>query len=798
MQFGYFDDPAREYVIERPDTPKPWSNYIGSRKYGGVITNNAGGYSFSRSPAEGRFLRLTFNNVPLDQPGRYFYLRDRDSGDHWSSSWQPVGKPLDAYRSTCRFGTGYANITSDYSGIRTESDYFVPLDAEFEIWRLKVTNTGASPRRLSTFAFAAFTTEWNIFQDALNLQYTQYIGRAEWENGIISASSCGHLPEDPANFANRDQSRWWWMAQIGITPSAYDLDREKFIGPYNGFHNPRAVLNGRCENSPGFSDNTCGAIQSDFDLAPGETRELTVLLGIGKASSAGAAAVADFSQPGRIDAELSKLKSHWASLLEAFSAETPDPDFDHMTNVWNAYNALMTFEWSRACSLVYTGDGRDGLGFRDALQDTLGVTHLMPERTRERLILMLSGQESTGGARPEIKPWLHRPGAMPLTPPEHYRSDDCLWFFNSIPLFVAETGDIGFYRESVPYSDSGQDTVFGHLRRALEFNLERSGANGLPCGLSADWNDCLKLGYRGESVFVAFQLRLGLKTYAVIAADLGETAEAAWAHARLAELDAAIARVCWDGGWFIWAIGDDGTIYGSKNSEEGQIYLNTQCWAAISGAASEDQLHASLNAVRERLATGFGVMICAPPFVKTPVAVMRAVLMNPGNKENGGIFSHTQSWAVIAEAIRGDGDQAYAYYRSFMPSAQNDRAEIREIEPYVHCQSTHSIFSKKFGASRVPWLSGTASWSYYTATQIILGIRPDRAGLIVDPCIPKAWPGFKARRRFRGKTIEIEVLNPNGVCKGVASFAVDGTPVAGNLAPDKLLRDGSRIVATLG
>jgi cellobiose phosphorylase len=340
--------------------------------------------------------------------------------------------------------------------------------------------------------------------------------------------------------------------------------------------------------------------------------------------------------------------------------------------------------------------------------------------------------------------------------------------------------------------------VFGHLRRALEFNLERTGRNGLPCGLLADWNDCLKLGYKGESVFVTFQVRLGLQTYADIAARLGRPRDRKWALAELKKLDKKIAKTCWDGGWFIWAIGEDGTVFGTKKAKEGKIYLNTQCWAILSGAATAEQTEKALAAVKKHLASGYGVALCNPPFARTPVKVMRAVLFNPGNKENGGIFSHTQSWIVLAEIARGNGDQAYAYFRSFMPAAQNDRAEIREIEPYVHCQSTHAPASKKYGRSRVPWLSGTASWAHTTAAQHILGIRPELDGLRIDPCIPKNWPGFSATRVFRGKRLHIEVRNPAGVSRGVKSLTVDGAPVAGNLVPIARIKTGARIVAELG
>ncbi|MCX6971779.1 MAG: N,N'-diacetylchitobiose phosphorylase [Verrucomicrobia bacterium] len=796
MNYGHFDADAREYVITRPDTPRAWSNYLGSRKYGGIITTGAGGYSFAHSPAEGRILRHRYNSVPMDLPGRQFYLRDAATGDFWSAAWQATAKPLDRYKTETRFGPGYATIISEYSGIRSESLYFVPLDAEHEVWRLRVTNTDATPRVLDVFSFCEFTTEWNLKNDLLNLQYTQYIGEARWRDGFIAASSCARLPEDPGNFANRDQSRHWWMTQSGGEILGHDCDREAFLGPYGGFHNPDAVVRGTCTNTDGISDNTCGAIQSRITLAPGESTEILVLLGIGRAGTRGKSVAASYTDSTRIDAELATLKTHWHSLFNMLTVHTPDAAFDHMVNTWGAYNALMTFEWSRSCSLVYTGDQRDGFGFRDTVQDCLGVTAMLPDLVRERLVLMLSAQDSSGGAQPEVRPWSHKPGHMAPTHPAEYRSDDCLWFFNAIPTYVAESGDTAFYQTMVPYADQGQATVLDHLRRAMEFNLERTGANGLPCGLLADWNDCLKLGYKGESIFVTFQLRLALKTYAEICA--GQPDEKLWAESQLAALDKKIAAVCWDGEWFRWAIAEDGTVFGTKDYPEGQVYLNTQAWAILSGAASEVQSAKALQAVRDRLASDWGVALCAPPFEKTPVEVMRAVLFNPGNKENGGIFSHTQSWAVLAEVLAGDGDTAWKYYRSFLPSVQNDMADIREIEPYVHCQSTHSQFSEKAGRSRVPWLSGTASWAHFTATHHLLGIRPEPDGLRIDPCIPRDWPGFTATRQFRRMTLHIEVTNPDGKNRGIAKLTADGQSLEGNFIPASVLRDGIRIQAQLG
>ncbi|MEE9405330.1 MAG: glycosyl hydrolase family 65 protein [Algisphaera sp.] len=799
MQYGFFDDAAREYVIERPDTPRPWTNYLGDRHYGGIITNNAGGYSFHQSSAEGRLLRMRFNSVPLDQPGRYFYLRDRDNNDYWSASWQPVSKPLDQYKSTCRFGTGYAIITSVYDEIETETSFFVPVGKTHEVWSMRVTNRSNRTRRLSTFSFAEFTNEWNMKNDLMNLQYTQYISEATYQDGLIGVSMCGRLPQDKDNFANRDQSRWWWMAQVGAPVVGHDLDREAFVGVYNGFHNPQVVDAGKCSNSICYGDNPCGAMQSDIDLKPGESTQIAVVIGVGKAQEEGAtAAAAGYGNPQHVADELDKLRKDWHTKLDRTHAQTPDDDFNHMVNVWNPYNTLMTFSWSRSCSLVYTGDDRDGFGFRDTVQDTVGASAIIPDDCGERLALMFTGQESTGGARPEVRPWEHQPGKMPLTEKQKYRSDDCLWFFNAVPTYLAETGDMAFLDRVLPYSDTGEATVMGHLRRAIEFNLERQGSHGLPCGLSADWNDCLKLGYNGESVFVAFQLRLGLATYADLATRLGQTDQADWATAELATLDATIQRECWDGDRFIWAFGEDGTVYGSQQSEEGKIYLNTQVWAVISGATTPEQTQQCLDSVQRELATEHGVMICSPPFEKASVKVMRAVLMQPGVKENGGIFSHTQSWAVLAETLRGHGDAAFQMYRSFMPSAYNDRADLREIEPYVHCQSTHSRFSPKFGVSRVPWLSGTAAWANYVATHHILGIRPELDGLRIDPCIPAEWPGFSFRRIFRGKILDITVENPQGAQSGVQELKLNGQPLTGSLIPVDALKETNQIVVQLG
>jgi len=795
MKYGYFDDSAKEYVVTRADTPRPWSNYLGSTEYGAIITNHAGGYSFYRSALGSRFLRIRPNSVPLDQPGRYFYIRDNDNGDFFSASWQPVGKPLTEYESTCRHGTGYTVITSKYSDIETETTYFVPLEQTFEYWRLRITNRSSGRRSLSVFTYCEFATSWHMLMDLSNLQYAQFIAKASVSNGVLGIAIHPYLEFDPQKLEGCGRL---WMTLSGAPLAGFETVRERFLGgSYASYAMPAVVVEGHCSNFLAEGENPCGTLQADITLEPDETRELIVMLGLGTPESHGNTTIAEFASAKRCELEFEKIKSHWHSKLGSLRVDTPDAEFNSMINVWNAYNSLVTYAWSRHASLIYNGE-RDGLGFRDTVQDFLGVTHLLGEDMQPRIELMLSGQVSTGGAIPVIKPETHRPGQELAPRPEVYRSDDCLWFFNAIPDYVAETGNSDFYNKVIPFADSGESTVLGHLRRALEFNLERVGKNGLPCGLAADWNDCVQMGYHGESIMVSFQVRYGLHVYGEIAKALDLPAELAWARLNLDELDKNIQATCWDGEWFLWAVGADGHHYGSKRESEGQIYINTQTWAVISGAASIEQSRSSMNAVHSQLATPYGIMLSGPPFTHTPRTVMGGVIYNHGIKENAGIFCHTQGWAVMAEALLGNGDRAYEYYRAYMPAAYNERATEREIEPYVHCQTVYAPCNRNAGKARVPWLTGAAAWSLHAAVQWILGIRPEPSGLRIDPCIPSSWPGFKVQRRFRGKRLEIEVKNPNSKCKGVSSLTINGTQVLGNFAPLEKLTDGTSIIAVLG
>lgn len=796
MRFGFFDPSLREYVIDRPDTPRSWTNYLGNREFGGVITNNAGGFSFYKTSGQGRLTRLHFNSIPQDQPGRYFYIRDDESGDYWSTSWQPVGKPLERYKTRCHFGPGYARIVSDYDAIRSESLYYIPLDATVECWKLKLTNTSDRPRKLSVFTYAEFTSEWHIFMDAFNLQYSMYTLRNEFRDGFIENSQCGSLPPDPDNFKNRDQSRWWWMTLQGAEVSGYDLDRESFIGPYRAYHNPIAVESGRCRNSTAYGDNGCGGLKTGIELGPNESREVMVLMGVGKAASEGRAAVKQFGL-GTTDHELARIADFWKERTGSLEVETPDPEMNTMLNFWGPYNALVNFYWCRSASLVYSGDERDGFGYRDCVQDCTGNASLIPGEVRERLELMLTGQESAGGAMPEVKPYAHTPGAMPRVNKTLQRSDDMLWQFYSIDAYVRETGDLDFYNKVLPYSDEGADTVLGHLRRALQFNLDHSGAHGLPCGLHADWDDCIRMGRKGETVMVAFQMRYGFANYAQVARALGQPGEAAWADEQLRLLDEKLQGLCWDGEWFVRGWNERGEVLGSKDCEEARIFHPIQTWAVISGGTTGKQARTALDSVERLLETGFGCMALMPPAVNAPCKELRMTLFNPGQKENAGIFSHSQGWIVIANAMIGDGDRAYRVYRAGLPARFNDLAELRQVEPYCYCQSISSRYSQREGKGHIPWLTGSAAWSYYAPTQYILGIRPEIEGLRIDPCIPREWPGFKATRKFRGRTVRIEVVNRSGKGFGATSLTVNGKTFDSNLVPLEQLTPETRITCEL-
>ena len=779
MKFGFFDDDNREYVITRPDTPKPWSNYIGNSEFGGLITNNAAGYTFYKSAAQGRLTRFRFNGMPSNFPGRFLYLKDAASGKIWTNSWLPVAVPLDDFKYECRHGSGYTKIKSEFDKIGSEVTYFVPMNSLFEVWKVTVKNNDDKTRKINAVPFIEPQCNWNAEDDGTNLQYTQYISKTTYKDGVIDIGSNVNMPQDPEHFENKDQKRHSFFALSGAEVIAFEADLEKFFGTYGDYKFPESLKNKKLSNSTASGDMPCAALQTDLELAPGESKTFAVVFGVGEAGKVSKAAVDFVDSEEKIDAAIDAVKSYWHSKLNRLHAETPDANFNSMVNMWAPFNNLMTFYWSRTASMVYAGE-RDGLGFRDTVQDIVGSTSLVVDESKKILELMLTGQYSHGGAKPVVKPFAHYPGKEEL--PDHYRSDDCMWFFNAVPAYVKETGDIDFYNKILPYADKSEDSVFKHLKKAIEFNLERSGKHSLPCGLAADWNDCLRLGEKGETVFVAFQLRFALKEFIEIANLLDENNEAEWAEKQLLFLDDNLKKHAWDGEWFLRAYRYDGLKFGSKENDEGSIFMNPQSWAVLSEHATGEKAKQVMDSMHKHLATDYGIMVCSPPYVHTDPKIALARLMNPGMKENGGVFNHTQGWAVMAAAKLGLNNRAWEYMKNVMPANFNDKAEVRQVEPYVVCQSTHSKFSPRFGSGRVSWLSGAAVWNYVAMTTAILGIQPDYNGLRIEPCIPDEWDGFFVSRQFRDKTFNIKVTNGEKG-KGIKEMILNGEIIDGNLIP---------------
>ena len=794
MQYGYFDDRNREYVITRPDTPAPWANYLGSPEYGAIISNNAGGYSFVKSGANGRILRYRFNAD--DKPGRYVYLRDRKSGDFWSVSWQPVAKPAEQFRSECRHGLGYSVLSSEYSGIRAEALYYVPLGKTHEVWRVRVTNTGNSERELSAVGYAELTNSDNYEQDGVNLQYTQFISRTFLKYDRMILQTVNENWDRKADGSNGQER---FFALCGAPVSSFCGDRDAFLGTYHTYADPEAIGRGTCGNIPGYNGNPCGALQTDFSLKPGESLEFCFLLGAHTESEA-KRILADYENPARAEREVRELRDHWSSKLDALCVHTPDKNFDSMVNTWNAYQCFINFTWSRAASFTYCGL-RDGFGYRDEVQDIEGILHLDPAEALGKLRMMISGQVSNGAGLPLI-PYDYRPGHVRLPGEEGYhydpyRGDDALWLFPCLWKYVSETGDTAFLEESVPFADKGEATVYEHLRRAVQFSLTHSGSHGLPAGLYADWNDCLRLGEKGESVFIAFQLYYAMRVLKALA-DLKKDTECAdEMEQQAASLKKAILENCWQGDRFIRGIREGGEKVGSKDDPEADFWLNPQSWAVISGCADAAQGNAVLDSVEKRLCTEYGAALFEPPYRDHAFDGARMLLFNASTKENAGIFSQCQGWLILAESMLGRGDAAYRCFRACSPAEMNDRAEIRQIEPYVHGQNTEGSHSPHFGRSHVHWLTGTAATVMVGCVEGILGLRPVPEGIVICPAAPSDWKEFTMRKLFRGKVLNITVRNPDGAQARKAQIRLNGADLAGDLIPADILRPENNVVVTV-
>lgn len=803
MKYGYFDLDNKEYVITRPDTPAPWVNYLGSPDYGAIISNNAGGYSFVQSGANGRIARYRFNsNMAL--PGRYIYLRDNDTADYWSASWQPVGKPLDKYKSVCHHGTAYTTLEADYADIHSEVTYYVPLNKTHEVWRTKITNKSDRVRSLSAFGFIEFTNDNNYEQDQVNLQYTLFITRTSFEGNKIVQ----HINENSGKDASGSNWRERFFGLAGAKVSAYNGNLDSFIGSYRDYSNPIAVERGFCDDKCNFNGNACGALQSEIMLAPGETAELIYVLGQ-KNPVVADEILASYDEPGKCDAEIKELVEYWHGILNNFQVKTPSEEFNNMINVWNAYQCFITFIWSRAASFIYCGL-RNGYGYRDTVQDIQGIIHLEPETALEKIRFMLSAQVDNGGGLPLVK-FNHNAGheTYPDENDENsvyaketghpsYRADDALWLFPTIYKYIGESGNKAFLDEVIVYANGGEDTVYDHLKNAIRFSMERLGDHNMPAGLHADWNDCLRLGKKGESTFVAFQLYYAMSVIKDWAEDRGDSDYVKYIDEVQAKLGEALES-CWDEDRFIRGIREDGIVVGAKKDPEANMWLNPQSWAVISGFASKEQSEKSLESVHSILNTKYGVKLLEPPYVDNYFDGALMHIFNPDTKENGGIFSQSQGWIILAESLMGHGNRAFEYFMESSPAAMNDKAEVRVLEPYVHGQFVESTRSPFEGRAHVHWLTGTGSTVMVGCVEGILGMRPNADGLVIDPSIPSSWDHFEIEKNFRGSHLSIEFENPNGVESGIKSLTLNGKKLDGNFVPADKLKDGmNKIVAVMG
>ena len=797
MNYGYFDETSREYVITKPNTPAPWANYLGSPEYGAIISNNAGGYSFVKSGANGRISRYIFNQE--DKPGRYIYLRDDETGDYWSASWQPVGKDLSVYQNECRHGTAYTKISADYSNIHSEALYYVPLNKTHEVWKLSVTNKDEKERKISTFGFIEFTNEDYYENDQVNLQYTLFITKTYFkDNKILQA-----INENDGKNAEGTNYRERFFGSVGQPIVSYNGDKASFLGRYHNYGNPIAVINGRCDNTLNYNSNACGALHSTLTLAPGETKELVYILGK-KNEKDSAALLSSYEDLSIIGKEIAELKSYWHSKLGQFQVKTPDDNFNHMVNTWNAYQCFITFIWSRAASFIYAGL-RNGYGYRDTVQDIQGIIHLDPAMAGEKIRFMLSAQVDNGGGLPLVK-FNHNAGHedtpddasyVQATGHPAYRADDALWLFPTVLKYIAETGNKAFIDEVIPYANKDEGTVYDHLKRAINFSMERLGVHHMPAGLHADWNDCLRLGKKGESSFVALQLYYAMTVIRAFAKEKEDNEYLAYLDGVQKELGDTIQKYCWEEDRFIRGFKEDGQVIGSKKDPEANMWLNPQSWSVISGLATKEQAEKALESVHRELNTEYGCRLMAPSYVDHAFNGALAILFNKSTKENGGIFSQPQGWIILAESLMGHGNRAYQYFTECSPASQNDNADVRVLEPYVHGQFTESVDSPFEGRSHVHWLTGTASTVMVGCVEGILGMRPDFDGLLLSPSIPATWDEVKITKMFRGKKLNITVQNLNGAEGGYRECYLNGTKLSSNYIPSNSLSEENEVLLVM-
>jgi cellobiose phosphorylase len=802
--YGYFDDANREYVIKRPDTPLPWLNYLGQDDFFGVCTNTGGGYTFWRDAKLRRLTRYRYNNIPMDLGGRYLYIRD--GGCVWNPGWKPVKTPLDRYE--CRHGLGYTRIVGEKDGIEVTQLCFVPPGETAEVWQVTVRNAGTREKCITIFSFIEFCL-FEALNDMTNYQRTYSIGEVEVEGGAIY-----HKTE------YRERRSHYALFACTREVDGFDTSRDAFVGVHNGLHEPQAVLAGACTGSLAHGWNPVGAHQINLTLAPGESQSFAFVLayvdndGLEKFSAPGVinkergrALVERYSQPGAVDAAFSGLREFWDGLLTNFQMECPDVAANRMGNVWNQYQCLATFNLSRSASGYETGIGR-GMGFRDSNQDILGFVHMIPGRARQRILDIAGTQLSDGTCYHQYQP-LTKKGNAEIGG-DFY--DDHLWLVLSTCAYIKETGDLSILDEAAGYADTpgSGESLLHHLETSISYTLGHRGPNGLPLIGHADWNDCLNLncfstepnesfqtagdvaGSTAESVMIAGLFLRAAREMEELYQFLGKSAEAARHAAHHAGMLSAVEARAWDGAWYRRAYDAQGNPVGSQENDEGKIFIESQGWCVLGGAGMDNgRALQALESVHEHLNTPHGIILQQPAYRTYHLELGEVSSYPPGYKENAGIFCHNNTWIHIAWCLLGKGDRAFEYYRSICPAAKEDIIETYRCEPYVYAQMIAGRDAPTHGEAKNSWLTGTAAWTFVALSQYILGIRPEFGGLRIDPCIPDAWPGFSATRKFRGATYEIIVRRASpGDSRGML---VDGLSVEGCLVPPAAPRATVRV-----
>jgi len=778
-KYAHFSDDRREIIITRPDTPAPWVNYISNGRYTGLISHTGGGYSFFKSPRDSRITRWRYNSLPPDRPGRYVLLRDRLSGRYWSPTWQPTMHELEQFE--CRHGLYYTRISSLYDGIAASLLYFVPAEDDLEIWQVTLKNTLTETRHLDLFAFQELALG-HALVDLINQPNDQHFNEVRFDRSqeILLASKRYWVTYAGATVkqANQAWDRYAFFAS-SLPVSGWDGSKERFIGRWRSEANPLAAAEGRCGNSEITSGDAIAALQTELLLKPGEEKRLVFLLGVvpREDHAAQAAAVVNkYRDPQRVDAAYASLRTEWEEYLSHVHVESPDEEMNTLLNVWNPYQTSVTFRFSRDAS-YHHGGLLFGRGYRDSCQDVLGPVIPRPEWVRARILEMTRFQFRDGST-------FHLYYPLSGGGEKTGHSDTPLWLPLAIMTYLKESGDFTLLAEKSPYHDAGEGTVLEHLYAAIDYTLANLTARDLAKFGPGDWNDTLDYlgrGGKGESVWVTMFLCYILRETAELCCYISDPA----AEARYREAHARIARAvnthCWDGAWYIRGTNDLGEVIGSSTSSEGRIFLNTQSWAVISGIAPPERARLCMESVHAHLETPKGPKILHPAYTRIDPNIGLATRCVPGKKENGAVFNHPVSWAILAECLLGHGERAFEIYKKAQPMNPVIDIDRYEVEPYVYAEYVTSPDHPTFGQASHSWLTGSSAWMLRDGIDYILGVRPEYEGLRIDPCIPAAWRSYKVTRRFRGVTFHIRVDNPQGVKKGVRRISLNGQPYEGTL-----------------